>query len=434
VSILVTVVALVLFNVAQGCCWSSGGNQRNGLRLVREEAGIMARFSFRILGCLLCALSCGVVTWSAERVVDLTTADGVKLKAGYFAAAKPGPGVLLLHQCNRQRKIWDGLAQQLAAAGINVLTVDYRGFGESGGDPFDKLPPQQAAQTQAEKWPGDIDTALQYLESQPGVNRDVIGVGGASCGVNNSIQAARRHTEVKSLVLLSGNTDLKGRQFLRESSKLPIFFAVADDDEFPPSVVAIEWLYSLAADPDKKFVHVATGGHGADMFKAHPEMRGEIVDWYVTTLIKTPGRAPGARETVAVPKEVRVLDQLDQPGGAAKVGKTLEEARKHDPGAKLFPEDIVNFMGYEHLQAQDNKGAIEILKLNAEAYPNSPNVYDSLSDAYFADGQRALARENAKKALELLASDTTDPEDRRNGIKGSAEEKLKQLGEAPQKQ
>jgi hypothetical protein len=45
-----------------------------------------------------------------------------------------------------------------------------------------------------------------------------------------------------------------------------------------------------------------------------------------------------------------------------------------------------------------------------------------------------LARENAKKALELLASDTTDPEDRRNGIKGSAEEKLKQLGEAPQKQ
>ena len=132
-----------------------------------------------------------------------------------------------------------------------------------------------------------------------------------------------------------------------------------------------------------------------------------------------------------MPKEVHVLDQIDQPGGAAKVAKNLEEARQHDPKAKLFPEDIVNFMGYEHLQAQDNKGAIEILKLNAEAYPNSPNVYDSLSDAYFADGQRDLARENAKKALELLPSDTTDPEDRRNGIKASAEQKLKQLGEAP---
>jgi hypothetical protein len=315
-----------------------------------------------------------------------------------------------------------------------VLTLDYRGYGDSAGDRFDKLPPQEAAQIQAEKWPGDIDTAFQYLVSQPGVSRDVIGVGGASCGVNNSIQTARRHTEVKSLVLLSGNTDLKGRQFLRESTKLPVFFAVADDDEFPTSIVAIEWLYSLDADPDKKFVHVATGGHGADMFKVHPDMPEAIVNWYVTTLIKAPGRAPGARETVAVPKEVHVLDQIDQPGGAAKVAKNLEEARQHDPKAELFPEDIVNFMGYEHLQAQDNKGAIEILKLNAEAYPNSPNVYDSLSDAYFADGQRDLARENAKKALQLLASDTTDPEDRRNGIKASAEEKLKQLGEAPQNQ
>jgi tetratricopeptide (TPR) repeat protein len=167
------------------------------------------------------------------------------------------------------------------------------------------------------------------------------------------------------------------------------------------------------------------------MFKVHPDMPGTIVDWYVTTLIKTPGRAPGSKEKVAVPKEIRVLDQIDQPGGVATVEKNLKEARQQDPKAKLFPEDIVNFMGYEHLQAQDNKGAIEILELNAEAYPNSPNVYDSLSDAYFADGQRDLARENAKKALELLPSDTTDPEARRNGIKGSAEQKLKQLGEAP---
>ena len=391
----------------------------------------MGRFSPRVLAFLLCALSCGVSAWSAERVVDLTAGDGTKLKATYFAAAKPGPGVLLLHQCNRQRKIWDGLAQQLAAAGINVLTLDYRGYGESGGDRFDKLPQQEAVQIQTEKWPGDIDTAFQYLVSQLGVTRDTIGVGGASCGVNNSIQTARRHPEVKSLVLLSGNTDLKGRQFLRESTKLPAFFAVADDDEFPPSIVAIEWLYSLAADPDKKFVHVATGGHGADMFKAHPDMPGEIVKWYVTTLIKTPGRAPAPKETPTLPEEVHVLDQIDEPGGAAKVAKKLEEARQRDPKAKLFREDFVNFMGYEHLQVGDNEGAIEILKLNAEAYPNSPNVYDSLSDAYFTDGQRDLARQKAKKALELLPSDTTDPEDRRNGIKASAEQKLKQLGEAP---
>ena len=67
--------------------------------------------------------------------VDLKAADGTILKASYFAAARPGPGVLLLHQSNRTRDSWDGVAGQLAAAGINTLTLDMRGFGESGGTP-----------------------------------------------------------------------------------------------------------------------------------------------------------------------------------------------------------------------------------------------------------------------------------------------------------
>lgn len=55
------------------------------------------------------------------QVVNLTASDGVILKASYFAAANPGPGVLLLHQSNRDRKSWDELAARLALAGINTL-------------------------------------------------------------------------------------------------------------------------------------------------------------------------------------------------------------------------------------------------------------------------------------------------------------------------
>ncbi len=80
----------------------------------------------------------------------------------------------------------------------------------------------------------------------------------------------------------------------------------------------------------------------------------------------------------------------------------------------------------------DTKVAIELFQLNVTAYPNSPNVYDSLGDAYLAAGQKDLARQNAKKAIELLASDTSDSPQRRDGIRGSAEQKLKQLGNAAQ--
>ena len=377
----------------------------------------------------LLTLCIASLAFAADRPVDLTASDGTNLKATYFAAAKPGPGVLLLHQCNRQRKVWDDLARQLAAAGIHVLTLDYRGYGESGGERFDQLPPEQAAQAQA-KWPGDIDVAFRYLQSQPGVKRDIIGVGGASCGVNNSVQTARRHPEVKSLMLLSGNTNLDGRNFLRNSPNLPIFFAVADDDEFPPTVITIEWLYSLDANSGKKLVHYAKGGHGADMFPVHPELIGLIVDWYTTTLIKNPGRAPVSSDAPAVPQEVQILNAIDEPGGPSKVSQQLQAARQqNNANAPPFSEALVNVIGYEHLQAGDTKTAIEILKLNALAYPNSPNVYDSLADAYLAEGQKDLARQNAQKALDLLPSDTRDPEPLRKNIKESAEQKLKQLGE-----
>ena len=387
----------------------------------------------------LCALASSLFAFNsvasappAPRVVELTAADGAKLKATYFAAAAPGPGVLLLHQCNRQRKVWDDLGARLAAAGINVLTLDYRGYGESSGTPVAQLSPEQSREFFEEKLPADIDVAFHYLVSQPGVARNVIGVGGASCGVNQSIQTARRHPEAKSLVLLSGATDPAGRQFLRSSAKLPIFFSAADDDDRGSATEIMQWLFSLSPNPGDRFEHYSVGGHGVEMFEAHKDLPGIIVDWFVTTLIKTPGSAPTANSATPVLKAPNILTLIDQPGGPAKVAQILAEARQHDPKTVLFSEGIVNYLGYEHLQAHDTKGALDILKLNASAYPDSPNAYDSLSDAYLADGQKQLALQNAKKALELLASDTRDPEDRRKGIKDSAEEKIKQLSGTPQ--
>jgi len=392
---------------------------------------IRPRLALLFLVVLLLTLNVTAQQAAAPRVIDLKASDGTLLKASYFAAAKPGPGVLLLHQCNRQRKVWNELAGQLAMAGINVLTFDLRGFGESGGPPFDKLTPQENAQIQTEKWPGDIDVAFQYLVSQPGVRRDVIGVGGASCGVNNSIQSARRHpAEVKSLVLLSGGTDLAGRRFLRERSQLPALFALADDDEFVPTLSYVPWLFTVDSNPGKKYVHYAKGGHGADMFAVHPELRSVIVDWYLTTLVKTPGQAPAEKSTEPALPSAQILNEIDMSGGAGRVAGKLAEARRSDPKAVIFPEAIVNLMGYEHMQAGDSKYAVEVMKLNVTAFPDSPNAYDSLSDAYLADGQKELARQNAKKAIELLANDTSDPPARRDAIRDNAQMKLKQLGAA----
>ncbi len=360
---------------------------------------------------------------TAPQDVDLKAPDGAKLKATYYAAGKPGPGVLLLHQCNRDRKMWAEVAPKLAASGLNVLALDFRGYGDSDGTAPFKLPPAEGQKQVREVWPGDVDTAYNYLVSQPGVKKDVIGAGGASCGVNQSIQLARRHPEVKSLVLLSGATDRDGRYFLRDTPRLPIFASAADDDQ--GAVEVLQWITGVSRNPGNKFQRYATGGHGIEMFAPHPELTGMIVNWFDTTLTRPPVRMAANKENAARPPSI--LETIDEPGGAAKAAQMLADARKRDPNANLFPEVIVNVIGYEHIQSGDTKGAIEIMKLNTTAYPNSPNTFDSLSDALLADGQKQAALENAEKAIKMLESDTADNEARRKAVRDSAEQKVKQI-------
>src|SRR5437667_4382590 len=346
----------------------------------------------------------------AACIVDFKTPD-VVLKGTYFSAAKPGPGVLLFHQSNRTRTSWDDVARQLAAAGINTLTVDSRAHGESGGTVDNTWQKKQS----------DLETGFQFLISQPGVQRDVIGLAGAgSHGVVNAVETARLHpADIKSLVLMSGETFRPGIEFLHQASQLPELFVVADTDEYPPTVEAMLWLYARASSPSKKLIHypaaqeapwlwyetsdaskvAATGGHGTDLFRDHPDLPGIIVQWFVTTLIKTPGHASADPLAAAA-----ILNQLATPGGAAQVTQQLIEARRKDPKVQLWPEVSGDIIGSGYLREGETNAAIEIFKLNLLAYSDSADGNGNLADAYLRDGQKELARKYAQKALALLDS------------------------------
>ncbi|HYT24422.1 MAG TPA: hypothetical protein VEW05_29815 [Candidatus Polarisedimenticolia bacterium] len=390
---------------------------------------------------------------AAPHTVDLKSTDGTLLKATFFPAAKPGPGLLLYHQSNRTRTSWDEVARRIAAAGINTLTIDERGYGESSGKKEERELYHDS----------DLDSAFEYLVSQPGVQRDVIGAGGAGwLGVDNSVETARRHSaDVKSLVLVSGETLLPQLRFLRHASQLPGLFIVSDDDEYPPTVEAMEWLYDCSGSPQKQFIHYvgpkapwlwyetsnaskvpATGSHGTDLFKRHTELPATIVDWFVTTLIRTPGRAP-----VDAVASAAILNQIEMPDGVALVTQQLVEAQRKDPKARLWPEVNVDIIGEDHMREADAekkaghmresememKIGIEVFKLNLLAYPDSADANDQLANAYFADGQMDLARRHAEKALALLDSHTapasswSDTEPRRGEIRRDAEQVLKKL-------
>src|SRR5439155_7868411 len=134
-----------------------------------------------------------------------------------------------------------------------------------------------------------------------------------------------------------------------------------------------------------------------DMFKVHPELPGIIVDWFVTTLIKTPGHAPA--DTVA---SASVINQIQMPGGVTEVIKQLTEARRKDPDAQLFPEITVSSIGQDHMRAGEPKLAIEVLKLVLLAYPESADANETLAEGFLAAGQKGLACQCSERVWAIV--------------------------------
>jgi dienelactone hydrolase len=240
------------------------------------------------IGAFLFVLSCVALPAAPlaaqTRNVDLTAADGVVLKASYSSPGRMGPGILLFHQCsaNGSRRLWDGLATDLVAAGFHVMTFDNRGFGETGGRvPLPPPPPPGRAAgfeiaSGSSFPPGDGDAALAYLVAQKDVDPARLAVGGSSCGATDAVDLAARRRDVKAVVLLSGYPSPRGRAHLAATSSLPVFGIYAEQDlgaDILRSAIAV------SKHPRSTLRMLRGSSHGVEIFQQHPDLQAETVKW-----------------------------------------------------------------------------------------------------------------------------------------------------------
>lgn len=77
-------------------------------------------------------------------------------------------------------------------------------------------------------------------------------------------------------------------------------------------------------------------------------------------------------------------------------------SRKNAGNSDLYiGESDINAFGYRLLKKKQVNEAIEVFKLNVEAYPHSANVYDSLGEAYMVRGDKEKAIESYQSALAI---------------------------------
>jgi len=86
--------------------------------------------------------------------------------------------------------------------------------------------------------------------------------------------------------------------------------------------------------------------------------------------------------------------------------EVFNELKQRNPQFQPLERDL-NDWAYRMLNGGGKpKEALEIFKLNVHLFPNSANVYDSVAEAYAANGQRDLAIKNYKRSLELDPKNT----------------------------
>tara|TARA_B110000091_G_scaffold189719_1_gene212396 strand:- start:547 stop:1215 length:669 start_codon:yes stop_codon:yes gene_type:complete len=96
-----------------------------------------------------------------------------------------------------------------------------------------------------------------------------------------------------------------------------------------------------------------------------------------------------------IPNEYFKANEFDK---ALTAFKAIKEKDSLSP---VIREQSINRLGYTFIRKNDFNTALEIFKINAELYPKSSNVFNSLGDVYFLKKDTVTAIINFKKSLSI---------------------------------
>jgi acetyl esterase/lipase len=177
---------------------------------------------------------------------DLYLPDNFNPKAGY-------PALVIGHGFTVARTSLVEEGRLFAEAGFITLAIDYRHFGTSGGEPRGRLWPLQEVE--------DFRAAIDWLETQPGVDAARIGIWGTSFGGGIVTHVAAHDIRVRACVaqapILDGDVWIRSlnreadylgiRKYLLEARRKR--FAEGGDPTMPMASPPEDGFTPMPADP-----------------------------------------------------------------------------------------------------------------------------------------------------------------------------------------
>jgi len=274
----------------------------------------------------------------------------------------------------------------------------------------------------------DTNDLIDYLRKNAAtlqIDENRIGIWTSSANVRVGLPLAMQDRPyIRCAVVYYGMAELN---VIRQT--LPLFVVRAGQDALRLNRAIDAFVQNaLMNDLDFQFVNYLEGQHAFDILDDNDRSREIIkqtLDFLKSALAGKHGDAPESVLTATTFYDMMMRGQSDS--ALVQYRRARAKSTGHPNYHWIMQEGGINAMGYQLMQEQRNEAALEVMKLNTENYPNSPNAYDSLGDAYEAFGDTAMAIQASEKALTLLMETTTIDENFRRTIRESAEGKLERL-------
>jgi len=243
-----------------------------------------------------------ISTTSFAAEITLNTPDKFSLKADYYQAqesvnttakskSKLKRGVLMLHQCNYNRTMYNTIGEQLAQRGIHALSFDFRGFGESISTKYSvskirELPQEQRSKAwsnMSAHWPSDVQLAFDYLKEKVAKGGE-IGIIGASCGGSQAITLAEKE-EISAISFFSSSqSDKNIARYGKTLATKPTLIIASEDDG--RTFTSAQQLFTTAKEPHSKMISYKGSMHGYPLLDSDKHLARNIVEWFDINLMK----------------------------------------------------------------------------------------------------------------------------------------------------
>jgi dienelactone hydrolase len=257
-----------------------------------------------------------------------------------LAGARGTPAVVMAHGLSMTRD--SGLAryaERFAAAGMHVLTFDYRSFGDSAGAPREWVSVQRQVQ--------DYHAALKYVRAQPGVDPARVALWGTSYSGGIALQCAYEDRNHAALVLQVPNVDNAATglflttQFVRKAPLRGLWLAARAVLDAGAGLVGLPAVYTPAMGvPGEWAAYVNEESmRFIDTFKG-PAWKNRIA---LRDFVRLPIFRPG-RHAADVPGPIMIITA--ERDDLTPVGPILAVAKRAGDRAELHRYDVSHFAVY----------------------------------------------------------------------------------------